>query len=55
MVVPLVIIHFNGILHYKPSILRYPQPYGNPHIVSSPMLVSRVARLDPTTFKCHPA
>ena len=36
MGVPLVIIHFNEIFHYKPSILGYPQfwkpPYVNGHL-----------------------
>ena len=28
--VPLVIIHFSGILPYKPSIVGYPHDYGKP-------------------------
>ena len=34
MRVPPVIIHFNVIFHYKPSILGTPI-YGNPHIFRS--------------------
>ena len=37
MGLPSVIIHFHGIFHYKPSILGYPQDYGN--LYHSSMLV----------------
>ena len=30
--VPPVIIHIDGIFHYKPSFLGYPHDYGNPHL-----------------------
>ena len=33
--VPTVIIHLNGILHYKPSICGYPHDYGNPDIYNT--------------------
>ena len=33
--VPLVIIHFNGILHYKLSIWGYSHGHGTPHIINS--------------------
>ena len=39
MGVPLVIIHFNGMFHYKPSIWGYPHDYGKP-MSSNPVCTS---------------
>ena len=37
--VPLVIIHFNRILHHKPTIFGYPHDYGTPHLMMMNQLV----------------
>ena len=31
--VPAVIIHFNGMFRYKPTIWGYPHDYGKPHML----------------------
>ena len=36
MEVPLAIIQFDRILHYKPSIWGYPHAFGNPRVSCSP-------------------
>ena len=53
----------SGIFHYKPSILGYPQPYGNPHILQyisiskawsydQRLSLSRSRRCDKQLFDC---
>ena len=49
LVVPPVIIHFNGIFHWKPSIWGYPHGHGNPQIHLG--LIEKLYHKDPPSIE----